>query len=109
MSRARVDGARPCFARRPHPTCQPAQLALRGERAQASTGDARLEIVADLDKFAAGTGPTGLDLANGRLVTNPLVSSDTCRATKPEQVVANAAAPWHLNDAELAPLDAIVA
>lgn len=86
------------------------RLAVWGERAQAFVSDGRLEMVEALDEFAIGRGHTVLDLAIGWLVTNPLVSSVICGATKPEQIVANvAAASWHLSDVELAEVDTIVA
>jgi aryl-alcohol dehydrogenase-like predicted oxidoreductase len=85
------------------------RLAVWGERAQRFVGDGRLETVQALDEFAVGAGHTVLDLAIGWLVTNPLVTSVICGATKPDQVTANvAAASWRLTDAELARVDTIV-
>lgn len=86
------------------------RLAAWGERAARFAGDERLETVQKLESFAAGAGHSVLDLAIGWLVTNPLVTSVICGATKPEQVAGNvSAAAWRLSDAELAQVDTILA
>lgn len=80
------------------------------ERPERFASDDRLETVAALEKFATGAGHTVLDLAIGWLVTNPLVASVICGATKPEQVTSNiAASSWRLSDTERAQVDTILA
>ena len=86
------------------------RLAAWGDRAEKFAGDGRLEIVQTLEEFAAGSGHSVLDLAIGWLVSNSLVTSVICGATKPEQVRSNAAAGgWRLSESELAQVDALVA
>jgi aryl-alcohol dehydrogenase-like predicted oxidoreductase len=68
--------------------------------------DARLATVAALEAFAAARGRTLLELAFGWLIAKRPVASVIAGATRPEQVVANAAATgWQLAPDELAEVD----
>jgi aryl-alcohol dehydrogenase-like predicted oxidoreductase len=65
-------------------------------------------IVEALTVFAAERGHNLLDLAFGWLLTKPLISSVIAGAMSAAQVEANvAAAPWRLDAADLASVDAI--
>jgi aryl-alcohol dehydrogenase-like predicted oxidoreductase len=66
-------------------------------------------MVQTLTDFASGAGHSVLDLAIGWLVSNPVVTSVICGATKPEQISDNvAAAAWRLSATELAQVDTIL-
>jgi aryl-alcohol dehydrogenase-like predicted oxidoreductase len=73
--------------------------------------DDRFDLVERLDAFATAHGHTLHELALSWLATKPEVASVIAGATKPEQVLANAAATvaWELTAAELAELDAVLA
>ena len=72
--------------------------------------DERLATVEKLSEFAAKRGRSLLELAVSWLASQPLVTSVITGATKPEHIVANAAAAyWDLTDEEFAGIDAIVA
>lgn len=63
-----------------------------------------------LDAWARAHGHTLLELAFAWLLARPVVASVIAGATKPEQVVANAAAAeWRLGPAELAEIDTVIA
>jgi len=65
-------------------------------------------IVDALGAFAAARGHTLLELAMGWLASRPFIASIIAGATRPEQVVANAAAiGWTLSPADLAEIDRI--
>ncbi|WAX93571.1 aldo/keto reductase [Aminobacter sp. NyZ550] len=70
--------------------------------------DANLDKVEKLIGFSEARGRTILELAFSWLACQPIVSSVIAGATRPEQVVANAAAAsWNLTAAELAEIDTI--
>jgi aryl-alcohol dehydrogenase-like predicted oxidoreductase len=72
--------------------------------------DAAMDRVERFASFAASRGHSLLDVAIGGLAALPAVGSVIAGATKPEQVIANAAAGEWVPDAiELEVLDAIVA
>lgn len=72
--------------------------------------DERLATVAQLATFADDRGHSLLELAISWLVAHPSVASVLTGVTKPEQVVANAAAAgWQLTADDLAAVDVIVA
>jgi aryl-alcohol dehydrogenase-like predicted oxidoreductase len=72
--------------------------------------DERLATVAQLETFARERGHSLLELAISWLVARPSVASVLTGVTKPEQVVANAAAAgWQLTADDLAAVDLIVA
>jgi aryl-alcohol dehydrogenase-like predicted oxidoreductase len=84
------------------------RLAAMGEGAANDLSDERLEKVAALEGLARGGDHSVLDLAIGWLLTRPAVASVIAGATRPEQIVANAAAGDWRPDAEvLAAVDAI--
>jgi aryl-alcohol dehydrogenase-like predicted oxidoreductase len=63
-----------------------------------------------LDAWARARGHTLLELAFAWLLAHPVVASVIAGATKPEQVVANAAAAeWQLTAADVAEIDAVIA
>ena len=81
---------------------------LPAERADRVLSDKNFDKVEALEELAADRGHTVLDLAIAWLATQPHVASVIAGATKPEQVVANAAAGgWLLDAADLAAVDAI--
>ena len=72
--------------------------------------DERLQTVERLAGYTAERGHSLLELAISWLVAQPTVGSVIAGATKPEHVVANAAAAsWELTPEDLAAIDAIVA
>jgi aryl-alcohol dehydrogenase-like predicted oxidoreductase len=71
--------------------------------------DERLATVEKLIAYAEGKGHTLLELAFSWLLAKPVVASVIAGATKPEQILANAAAPnWKLSAAELAEIDTLL-
>lgn len=69
--------------------------------------DDRLDAVEAVAGFAARRGLSILDVAIGALAAQPAVGSVIAGATRPEQVVANAAAAaWEPDDEDLEELDA---
>ena len=81
---------------------------LPAERAERVLSDKNFDKVEALEKLAADQGHSVLDLAIAWLATRPHVASVIAGATKPEQVVANAAAgEWVLDGDTLAAIDAI--
>lgn len=71
--------------------------------------DENLDIVERLIRLAESSGHTMLELAISWLARHDFVASVIAGATSPDQVRANAAgAGWHLTDAEMAEVDAIV-
>jgi aryl-alcohol dehydrogenase-like predicted oxidoreductase len=69
----------------------------------------KLALVARLDDWARSHGHTVLELALAWLLARPAVASVIAGATKPEQVVANAAAAdWQLTPAQLQEIDALL-
>ncbi|MGF7005276.1 aldo/keto reductase [Aminobacter sp. BE322] len=75
---------------------------------KAGLTDANLDKVEKLVAFSEARGRTILELAFSWLACQPIVSSVIAGATRPEQVVANAAAAsWKLSTAELAEIDTI--
>jgi aryl-alcohol dehydrogenase-like predicted oxidoreductase len=80
------------------------------DRREQALSDAVMNRVEALDGWAQEHGHTLLELAFAWLLARPVVASVIAGATKPEQVAANAAAAqWHLTDAELAAVDAVIA
>lgn len=75
---------------------------------KAGLTDANLDKVEKLIAFSEARGKTILELAFSWLASQPIVSSVIAGATRPEQVVANAAAAsWKLSAEELAEIDTI--
>ncbi|WP_269929395.1 aldo/keto reductase [Aminobacter sp. HY435] len=75
---------------------------------KAGLTDANLDKVEKLIAFSDARGKTILELAFSWLAAQPIVSSVIAGATRPEQVVANAAAAsWKLSAEELAEIDTI--
>ncbi|HZN14555.1 MAG TPA: aldo/keto reductase [Acidimicrobiales bacterium] len=78
------------------------------DRADRVLSDKNFDKVEALEKLAADQGHTILELAIAWLATQPHVASVIAGATKPEQVVANAAAgAWQLDADVLAAVDII--
>ena len=72
--------------------------------------DERLATVERLSEFAAERDRSLLELGVSWLASQPVVTSVITGATKPEQIVANAAAAgWGLTDEDFAGIEAIVA
>lgn len=68
-----------------------------------------LATVERLISFAEGKGHTLLELAFAWLLAQPAVVSVIAGATRPEQVVANAASTsWRLDPADMAEVDLIL-
>jgi aryl-alcohol dehydrogenase-like predicted oxidoreductase len=79
------------------------------ERVGDSLSDATFDRVEALDAWARDHGHSLLELAMVWLLGKPRVASVIAGATKPEQIVANAAAAgWALPAGEIAEVDAIV-
>lgn len=75
---------------------------------KAGLTDANLDKVEKLIAFSEARGKSILELAFSWLASQPIVSSVIAGATRPEQVVANAAAAsWKLSVEELAEIDII--
>jgi len=71
------------------------------EMAERAMTDRTFDRIDRLEAFARERGHSVLELAIAWLLSVPAVTSVIAGATRPEQVVANAAAaPWHLTDAE---------
>jgi len=71
--------------------------------------DANFDILEGLEAFALSRDHTLLELAFAWLLANPAVSSVIAGATRPEQIVANAAAAgWELSPDEMAQIDTIL-
>ena len=84
------------------------RLAAMGDAAASQLSDDRLAKVAALSSLAEREGHTVLELAIAWLLAQKSVSSVIAGATKPEQVVANAAAgSWTVSPEVLAEVDAI--
>jgi aryl-alcohol dehydrogenase-like predicted oxidoreductase len=80
----------------------PAGTRLAGPAGARSLNDRNFEVVEKLSAFAAARGHSLLDLAFGWLLSQPVMTSVIAGATKPEQVLANAAAAkWRLSDEEM--------
>jgi aryl-alcohol dehydrogenase-like predicted oxidoreductase len=80
------------------------------DRREQALSDAVMNRVEALDAWAAAHGRTLLELAFAWLLARPVVASVIAGATKPEQVVANAAAAeWKLTDADLSEIEAVIA
>ena len=80
------------------------------ERQEQALSPSTMDRVEALDAFATARGHTLLELAFAWLLARPVVRSVIAGATKPEQVEANvAAAAWHLTEADLAEIDAVIA
>jgi aryl-alcohol dehydrogenase-like predicted oxidoreductase len=78
------------------------------ERVGKALSDETFDIVERLTAWAGDHGHSLLDLAMAWLLAKPRVASVIAGATKPEQVVANAAAAqWRLSEAEVAEVDAL--
>ncbi len=81
------------------------RLASMGDRAKRFLNDERAPRVAAMTAWAESTGHTLLDAAIGWLVADHRVTSVISGATRPEQVVANAAAAaWAMTPAQRAEL-----
>jgi aryl-alcohol dehydrogenase-like predicted oxidoreductase len=79
---------------------------LAGRESVAS--DDEFDVIERLERFAAERGLSLVDVAIAALAARPAVASVICGATRPEQVMANAAAVrWKPTPADLAELDAI--
>lgn len=82
---------------------------LRMDRYQDFLTDENFDLVESLESFAAERGITIVQVALGWLLSQPGVPSVTPGATRPEQVVANAAAAdWQPSDEDLALLQAAI-
>jgi aryl-alcohol dehydrogenase-like predicted oxidoreductase len=80
-----------------------------GERAAGNLSDRNFDMVDALQAWAADHGHSVLDLAIAWLISQPVMVSVIAGATKPEQVVANAAAAdWELTADEVAEVRALV-
>jgi aryl-alcohol dehydrogenase-like predicted oxidoreductase len=78
------------------------RLAAMGPRAAAALNDKNFDRLEALSAWAAERGKTLLDLAFAWLLGHRVVSSVIAGATRPEQVVANAAAAsWKLTAEEV--------
>jgi aryl-alcohol dehydrogenase-like predicted oxidoreductase len=83
---------------------------MAADRQEQALSDAVMNRVEALEAWATAHGHTLLDLAFAWLLAKPVVACVIAGATKPEQVVANAAAAqWHLTEAEMAEIDAVIA
>jgi aryl-alcohol dehydrogenase-like predicted oxidoreductase len=83
---------------------------MAADRQEQALSDAVMNRVEALEAWATAHGHTLLDLAFAWLLAKPVVACVIAGATKPEQVVANAAAAqWHLTEAEMADIDAVIA
>jgi aryl-alcohol dehydrogenase-like predicted oxidoreductase len=72
--------------------------------------DANFDRLEDLQRFGQERGHSLLDVAIAGLAAQPAVASIIAGATRPEQVIANAAcASWEFSGDDCAALDAIVA
>ena len=80
------------------------------ERREQALSDAVMNRVEALDGWARAHKHTLLELAFAWLTARPVVASVIAGATKPEQVVANAAAAeWSLTPADLDEIDGVIA
>ena len=80
------------------------------DRQEQALSDAVMNRVEALDAWAREQGHTLLELAFAWLLARPVVASVIAGATKPEQVIANAAAGGlMLTDADMAEIDAVIA
>jgi aryl-alcohol dehydrogenase-like predicted oxidoreductase len=80
------------------------------DRQEQALSDAVMNRVEALEIWALAQGRTLLDLAFAWLLAKPVVACVIAGATKPEQVVANAAAGGLvLTDADMAEIDAVIA
>ena len=80
------------------------------DRQEQALSDAIMDRVEALDDWARDHGHTLLELAFAWLLARGVVASVIAGATKPEQVVANAAgAGWQLTPSDLAEIDAVIA
>ena len=87
---------------------QPIEGRLQMERYQGFLTDSNFEVVEALRDFAAERDITLVQVALGWLLAQPTVPFVTAGATKPEQVIANAAAAaWIPSAADLDELDRI--
>lgn len=85
------------------------RLAAWGGGSDTPLDDPRLATVTAISEWAAGEGRTVLDAAIGWLASNPQVPTVISGATKPEQVVANAAAGgWVMDDEVRAQLESLL-
>ncbi|MEW6639553.1 MAG: aldo/keto reductase [Pseudomonadota bacterium] len=72
--------------------------------------DDKIALVQKLDTFARERGRTSLELAFAWLLANPVVGSVIAGASRPDQVVQNAAAhAWELDAGELQAVEALLA
>ena len=95
--------------RRGQPAPESSRIAMGGARFAGMLSDEKLSVVESLWSFAESKGHTLLELAMSWLVARSAVASVIAGATSPQQVAANAAAVrWHLTDADMAAVDAIV-
>ncbi|MCY3911418.1 MAG: aldo/keto reductase [bacterium] len=73
----------------------------KGERRDMFLSEEKLAAVDRLTDYAADSGHSILELAIGWLVSNPVVATVICGATKPSQVASNvAAANWAMSPAQ---------
>ena len=73
----------------------------KGEMRDMFLSEEKLAAVGRLTDYAADSGHSILELAIGWLVSNPVVATVICGATKPPQVASNvAAASWAMSPAE---------
>jgi aryl-alcohol dehydrogenase-like predicted oxidoreductase len=71
--------------------------------------DASFDLLEALERFAEDRGHSMVDLAFAWLLAHPQVSSVIAGATRPEQLIQNAAASdWELTAADMAELDKII-
>lgn len=90
------------------PSPEGTRLALVGSMAERALTERNFATLAKLEGFAESRGHSMLELAIGRLASQPSVGSVIAGATKPEQVEQNTrAAAWRLTPEETAEVDAI--
>jgi aryl-alcohol dehydrogenase-like predicted oxidoreductase len=93
---------------RNQPPPEGTRLQKAGDRMGSVLSAENFDVVEALSAWAAERGHSLLDLAFAWLLAKPVVSSVIAGATKPAQIVANAAAgDWRLTPDEVAELDAL--
>jgi aryl-alcohol dehydrogenase-like predicted oxidoreductase len=95
--------------RRGEPPRVGTRLAGWGRRGDAMLSEHNFDLVDSLTAWAGARGHSLLELAFAWLLAKPAVASVIAGATKPGQVVANAAVTWTLSPEEVAEVDAITA
>ena len=94
---------------RGRPPAEGTRMHRMGEKGAAMLSDATFDVLDGLTAWAGERGHTLLDLAFAWLAAKPVVASVIAGATRPEQVVANAAtAGWALSADDLRDVDAVL-